>query len=672
MLTLIIWAPFLIVALICGIIFGILGYKRGSARAGISIGVTVVSSILAIVVSKLVAMLTAGLLSPYIVDLLSKNAPEQIGAAQLVSMGTGLASGVCALVLYIPVFLIVASILKPVVSSITKKLPAPKSVGNRLGGLSISLVDALIYAFLLLIPVYGTIAVADNVLETVQVLYDDGSEKNFAASNGIKQFREEMTPVVVDVAALPPFSTAYDTLLTFKLEGSRVDLGGTVRSSCGMLQDAFRFIRSDGKDGDAAISVLSKAERFLVKNEFITDFACTYGFGMLPKVNVPGVGKVELSEFYPSVTDGEMLRKDIPAFFDLIEAMVESGMLDAFQGDGIDMSRVDAEMMSEAFGNTFNHSPAISTLKSRIIKALVSELTKEIGEGDPAVKELTDAISSISESPLKGEAAKKEGESLYMIMSGMLTLSNKDHQGKAIGLMIEGLARHPSVGTDKVAGAADALLSESGMSGATTLTDSIKDKLAASVTKPVGESTFPDFCDTAFTAANALGDVASGKGGVEGLKNLMTSDPDALRDVKDTVSDELLSELGMGKESEKVSSVIDAVFDAIIDSKLSDDEAEKEAKALNELLSAVNGITDGNSDSVAARSEELIGLCADSVVIKNTLDNLNEEGKSDPTGLFADLDNDAKSEISSKIDTYVAENGENATLEALKLFMGIN
>ena len=671
-IQLIVWAPFLIVALICGIIFGILGFKRGSARAGISVAATVVSSILAIVVSKLVSMLAAGLVSSYIVKLLADKAPSNIEIAELTAMGTGLAGGICSLALYIPVFLIIASILKPVISSITKKLPAVKSVGNRLGGLSISLADALIYSFLLLLPVYGTLAIANDVLDTAYIVTDNGKDGGVNAT--VADVRDYVSVPVVEVAGLPPFSTAYDTLITFKVEGIRVDLGGMVRSSCDLFSEVWRFTKSDDmySDKEALVSLLDKSEAFIKKNEFITDFACTYGYRMLPKVKIPGVGKVEISEYYPSVTSGAMIREDVPAFFNLIEAMVESGMLDAVRSKNYDMSKVDAEMMSEALGRSFNHSPSIAAFKSRIMRALVTELTKELGEDDPAIKGLTDAIAGIPEAPLQGEAAKKEGESLYMIMSGMLTISDKTHSGKAIGLIIEGLARHPSVGVDKVADAADSLLSESGMAGVSTLTNTIKEKLNASVNKPITESTFPDFCDTAFNAANALGDVASGKGGVEGLKNLMSANPEILLEVKNTVSDELLAELGMGKEGEKLNTVIDAVFDAIIDADLNEEEAEKEAKALNELLSAVTDVSDGNTDAIVSRSEELIDLCADSVVIKNTLDGLNEEGKSDPTGLFTDLGDDAKAEISEKIDSYVAENGANETLNALKLFMGIN
>lgn len=668
-LQLIVWAPFLLVALICGIIFGILGYKRGSARAGISVGVTVISSVVAIAVSKLVSMLAAGLVSPYLVNFLSERAPEGLEAAQMVSMATGLANGVCSVVLYIPVFLIVACILKPVVSSITKKLPAPKSVGNRLGGLSISLVDALIYSFLLLIPVYGTLALADNVLETAYVLSED-AKGGWDGQGTIGMVREIVSTPIVDLADLPPFSTAYDSLLTFKVEGSRVNLGSTVRSSCGLLRDVVRFSRGgDMSDKEALISILTKTERFLVKNEFITDFACTYGYGMLPKLNVPGVGKVEISEYYPAISDSEMLREDIPALVGLMRAMVESGMLDALQSKDFDMSKVDSEMMSEAFGETFNHSPSIAALKSRVVKALVSELTKELGEDDPAIKELTDAISSIPEAPLKGDAAKKEGEALYMIMSGMLTASDKDHSGKAVGLMIEGLARHPSVGVDKVANAADSLLSESGMSGASTLTQSIKDKLNDSVNKPVNESTFPDFCDTAVNTAAALGDIASGENGEESLKNLISSSPEALESVRDVLSDELLKEMGVGEESEKITDVVDAIFDSIIEAELTDEQAEREAAALNELLAIVT--SDKTGDTVRERADELIGVCADSVLINKTLDSLTASGKSDPMGLFGSLTSEAKVEIGDKIDGYVAENGANETLEDLKLFIGV-
>ncbi len=681
-ITLIAWSPFLLLALIFGTVFCLKGYKRGAARAGISIGVTIITCILSILISKLIAGALAGTFAPMLTDVL-KNTGVKAGANELTSLATSLGSAVAALILFIPVFIILVSILKPVTSFIVKRfIPAPKHVANKIGGLSVSLIDALLLAMLITLPLYGTLALADGVIGIFADKDDEAIEMTSAATD----------PFIVDVANVPPFSTVYDSLMTCKMGGTSVSVSGTVRETTVVLRHAMSVgeMKKGSFNQKAVLALLDSAEKLLTKNEFVTDFICEYMDGNLPSVNIPGIGKIKLNEYYPSLSDSKQLRKDIPAFFDLTEAMVKSGMVEALVNKDTDMSKVNAEMVSKAFGNTLNHSTALATFKSNLLNTVVDSFSKEIiDEGkdkDGSVKALCDAIAAIPTTPMGKDDAKKEGESFYLLVSGLITSSNKKTQVMGLGMMLEGLARHPMVGVDKVVNASETIMKNSGADVSDSLIVKMKENLILSVNKPIGENSFGKYCNTAFVTVDAFTGIVSKPDGEEGekessndsLKELITSDKESLEAVKDTVSEDLMVDMGIDNEHvDTFKGVIDATFDSIIESECTEEEAEKEAEALGNVLETVTEVIqnpDDANDIIKDTAAELIEECLESKVVSGMIQRLTNGGRTDPLKLFTTLTDDARDSVEETIDEYVIDaetEDEIAVLEAFKLFVGI-
>lgn len=669
-ITLIAWAPFLVLALIFGIVFCLLGYKRGSARAAISVAVTAIAAVLSVVFAKLLSGSLAGMVKPIIDDMLNNSSTEGIEALNVSALATGLASALCALVLFIPVFILLTSILKPVVSVIVKRfIPKPVKPVNKIGGLAISLVDAFLVALLALLPVYGTLSLvkeASPLLKNEKEIYPYVS----AATD----------PFIVDVAGVPPFSTAYDALFSFKVDAQPFNVSGTIRTTLRLVDEVNAFTKLEDKFSDEKLllSIINDAEEFLISNEYASDILCNTIAEKVPDVEIPGLGKISISEYYVSLGDSKLLRNDLPAFFDLARSMIKSGMLGEITSkDGFDINNVNASVASKAFGNTFNHSDEIAAFKSRLIKDIFTAMTDEIIEGgkdkNGAVAALKNAILAMPESRYGKDDAQKEGESLFMITSGLVQMKDENKTGMAMGYMIEGLARHPAIGAEVVMNAAGAFLSESGASGEQLL-DKIGEKLEEAVTKPVGQSKFPEFVDTAFDTVGALGDIQSGNADSDSIKDLITAEPEAVESMKDVLSEDILKEVGMGDMSEKMNTVLDAIFDSIITSDFSEEEAEKEAEALFEMMSVlidVAGNPEGTASAIESKADDMIKYCAESVILENTLINLTKDGQSDPMGMFSGLDSTAKNEIEGKIDSYIAENGESSSLNALKQFIGL-
>ncbi len=668
-ITLIAWAPFLLLALVFGIIYTILGFKRGSARAGISIGVTALSCFLSVVLAKVLSGTVAGAATPMFEDMLGGS-----GVDQLAPLASGLASALSALVLYIPIFILLTSVLKPVASVIFKKIiPKPKHIANRLGGLTVSLVDALLVAFLVLLPIYGTLSLAGGVVGII-----DGEEE-------VKEYVSAATdPFIVDVAGVPPFSTVYDSLMSCELDGKTVSVSATVRQAAAVLNDlnALNNLKISDMSEKDLIKLLDSAETLLLSNDIFTDLVCEKLVDEIPAVNFPGVGKIELKEYYTALSDSEQLKNDIPAVFDLAKGLVKSGMLEALSSKDKDMSKVDAKEASQTFGNALNHSSSISGFKSKVIKDLVNSLSDDIISGgndeNGAVAALRDAISGMPEAPLSAGDAAKEGEAIYLLLSGAVSgASEGSNQGQSLGMIIEGLARHPSVGVDKVVDAAGALISGSGMTVSDKLMESIESNLRSSLEMPVGESTFPEYCATAFNTIDALGGIADGNTDTESLKNLITATPESLEAVKESVSSDLMTELGMSQEqSETMQKIIDTTFDAIIGASCTEEEAEKEAEALGNILGILTDVSEApeNADEVFTDEvvDDIIDNCVNSKVINSVISELTKDEESDPLDVFGEMDDATKDVIENKIDEYISENGESEVLDALKLLMGIS
>ncbi len=680
-ITLIAWFPFLLLALIFGIVFSLKGYKRGSALAGISIGITVISCILSILIARLIAVGVAGNFAPMLSKLLETSGLKG-GADEIAKLATSVASAFASLVIYIPVFIILASVLKPVSSFLFKKIiPKPKHVANKIGGISISIIDALLLAILVTLPLYGTLALADGFIAAFSYKNDDEVMEYVSAATD---------PFIVDVASVPPFSTAYDTLMSCKIGSTTVSISATLREATELLShiDAFEDLKDGKFNKKDILALIGSAEALLTENDFAADFICDYLGDKAPSFKVPGLGKIKLDEYYPALSDSKQLRRDLPAFFDLTEAMVKSGMVEALINKDGDMSKVNADTVAKAFGNTLNHSAALATFKSNLLNTVVDSFSKEIIDGgkdkDGKVKALCDAIAAIPTEPMNKENAKKEGESFYLLMSGIVTSSNEKTKMMGLGMMLEGLARHPMVGVDKVMDAAGTIMENSGTKLSDSLINKMEDNLRISISKPIGENSFGKYCNTAFTTIDAFSGITGGgssedkEASKESLKNLITADKESLEAVKDTVSSDLMADMGIDdKHADAFKDVIDATFDSIIESDISEEEAEKEAEALGNIIGAVTEVTDNpeeTDDVVKEYTTEVLNEVLDCKIATGMIQKLASKGKPDPLGLFEDLTDDAKVSVEETIDEYIAAaktEDEIAALEAFKIFVGI-
>jgi len=346
-------------------------------------------------------------------------------------------------------------------------------------------------------------------------------------------------------------------------------------------------------------------------------------------------------------------------------------------------------MVSKAFGNTLNHSPALATLKSNILKTVVDSFSKEIVDKDldkdGSVKALCDAISAIPSEPMSKEDAKKEGEAFYLLVSGIISSSNEKNGAMGVGMMLEGLARHPMVGVDKVMDAAGTIIKNSGADVSDSLVEKMKENLLKSVNKPIGENSFGKYCKTAFVTVDAFSGIISKPDNEEekessndSLEELITSDKESLEAVKDTVTSDLMTDMGIDKDhADAFKGVVDATFDSIIDTDCPEEDVEKEADSLGNVLGAVTEITtnpENTDDDIKKYTTEIIDECLESKIVSKMILNVTSKGNPDPLKLFKDLTDSAKVTVGETLDEYLAEaetEEDVKILKAFKIFVGI-
>ena len=333
-ISLLVWAPFLLIAVICGVSFALLGYKRGTPRALISLAATLLSAVLSVIVARLVAPYPATFVESLVVNAIGSDYAAMLQGGHVAALVSGLATAACALVIFLPVFLLVALIVKLVTSAVFRNiLPQPKKIVNNLGGMAISVVDALLFALLLLLPLYGTLGLGNEVYTAVASMDESLAEQ------------QEMVSSITDnplskTANAGPCALVYDNLLSFSHEGENISVSQTVRGVSHIAAGAAAFgnLGSGSAEVNAqVIAMLNETEKLLTDNTFFVGLVCDVA---------ETIGQTEDSAVaqmlsgYNGLSDKDTLHGDLPALFNVLLAVLcrssqqhrQSGLLQGLDG----------------------------------------------------------------------------------------------------------------------------------------------------------------------------------------------------------------------------------------------------------------------------------------------------------------------------------------------------
>ena len=687
--AIVLWFPFLALVAVCGVSFALLGYQRGSIRAAISLAVTALSTFLSVVLARALAGIPSGKFSSLIEKLLATVLPAGLLSPEFFgSFAEGVMTATFAVMLFVPLFLLIAGLIK-ILSSyfLGKVFKAPEKKGDRIGGLAISIVDAVVVALVLLLPLYAPIGTLGSL---GAVLPQEGP------TVAIVETVDSITDVLpVKIASLPPFSTAYHALTTIEVDGADLSISSTLDSASKLASAVLELTSKEEGDKSEALKVIfEEGETLIFENEFVFDAL----YQVVKAAELPEDEKLSFLKDYTGFENKETLRADLKAVFRFLGNAIDAGVENVI-GEDSDWSKVDRDVLAAELGKLLNATDTLAALKAGGIETLLDTFLKDSGEEeggevDPpssstpedtvneALAPLLDAFKNIPETPYGEADALKEGQAIVQLVEGALTLGTTKDTGAGVGRLLEGLARHPAVGTETLLEVVEPLLDTVGMEASEALLDKIEEKLTESVDKPLSESTFVGFVSVTISTAGALSDILNPDTDEEGnpappssenIKNLLSADAGAIAELRELLDDEFLDSIGIPAEAKPIEELLDKLLGAIENNTFTEEEAEREAEALSSVLGVFYGAM---SNGTIPDPDELISYYVDSELLGKIVGDSLNGTTSDPLGLFGAMDGETKSTLAGWIDTYkgtltVDQSAVSQKLDHLKLFLGV-
>lgn len=236
--------PFVLMLTIFAIVYLISGYKKDLGRSLVSLGATVAATLLSLLPAKGISRLVALPLAKAVpADLLSEMDGLGLFADNLVQ---GVIEVVLSFLLFGLFFIVGLAVLK----SVGKRIPWGKldnlnngKVGTRLAGLGLRALDAVLVTVMLLLPLYGTIAVvAPPAAAVVRISADTAPMQR---GNVTPDTAEDETLAILEMMAehpalLPykygPGQWVYSGLSVFAMNGKSVDITAVAQSLEGLLE----------------------------------------------------------------------------------------------------------------------------------------------------------------------------------------------------------------------------------------------------------------------------------------------------------------------------------------------------------------------------------------------------------------------------------------------------
>ncbi len=278
------FVPFLLVLTIFAIVYLIAGHKKDLGRSIVSLLATAVSVCLGLLLAKLLSFLLSGPIYSAFTSAMG-GAGESFG-----TFGEGFLKGiieiVLSFVLFVLFFIIALAVLKTVGKKINwgklEKLNTGKK-GTRIAGMAVRAIDAVLVSVMLLLPLYGTIAMVappaatlvkmtertESPAQDVMQAEDDGvyvpvqfAAVSYASATPGAESDEPNASEVLDVLAnhpvLVPYkygpgAWVYTELSTFSMNGKQVDIATAAESLEGLLNRFENFVRAVESEDEAKV-----------------------------------------------------------------------------------------------------------------------------------------------------------------------------------------------------------------------------------------------------------------------------------------------------------------------------------------------------------------------------------------------------------------------------------
>ena len=399
-ISLLLYVPFVLAVMITGVIYCIKGYKQGLYRALISLGVTLLSVGLSLLISRLLSFVLSG----FVASLVPQDLFGEMGSLReiLVSLLTGLVQSSMAILLFGFFLLIFLIVLKIIWNHIKKDALLPKNDGMKWGGLGVRLVDTVIVAFLLLVPLYGTLATYVPPIESVIKITEGADSVTAEYLSGISENG------MVSLYKGGPSTWIQGGLGNVKVGEVSVNLKDVIDISGTAIEKFSRLSAcKDRKELMAAVSDISKFLRDdVVEEEWFYSVMNEAKNALIPTLETLGDEEQVIVEQVLKVFDlpQEQFATSGVAILDFVSYAVDSGAADFLEtGDIEDLPADFPEKLKDLVdGDDISKSLVIGVVQESFIDL---EKQEQLLQDATTIEEQEKILKDI-----KDEAAKKAEE----------------------------------------------------------------------------------------------------------------------------------------------------------------------------------------------------------------------------------------------------------------------
>lgn len=358
-LNLILWIPFLLVVVLSSIRFVISGLRRGFWLALVYLGISLVAAAVSVPLARVLAPATSGVLAQQVLEMLPAELPGGDATIQ------GLIRMLGAMLAYPVIFLVLAFVARLVLGLILRPLLTKKSFSARLGGLILGVLHAVIYPVLLLLPLYGTLAI---FAPTAQVL---AMTDNAQDSEGYAFVSVMAEHPVVKLSGTKAVQWYYKGLSSVELEGAALDLAGISQSAEEFFTQYQDFQEADPAQRKAMLPAFLRLLENTLNTKWCYQLICQIGLDtFVDTTDAPYAGQWLA---YLKGTSQKDYDKTVDAFVALAQGLHADGTLDLLlSGEDLTPLLQDSQALGRL--DTFLEStPQTQALKQILFTDIIAE-----------------------------------------------------------------------------------------------------------------------------------------------------------------------------------------------------------------------------------------------------------------------------------------------------------
>lgn len=585
--------------------------------------------------------------------------------------------------------------------------------GSHLFGGLVGAVQGVVCASILLVPLFALVPMINSAADAASALSQETKDRIEIVATiedldraFTQQIKSDPVYSVLDAIGVRSMGEGiFYSLSTASTEsGESICVFGEIRDALPVVVKIMPLTsigggeRISGDDIDAVRSALdSVRDSHLISAtlyEVITTFAQKMeagepflGFDMSFEEGEAPVYSTLLRDLFPVLADSdeETLMNDLSDVLDLVDVLVESGLMDPSEGES--MSVVDllnnktftADLLTTMVNSHLLAPVSVSAINNLAIASLADAL--ELPEEDRDALKVASLyiFRDMSQAERDAEVARLvnilagAAETIPALENGLDFENNLD-SFKKIGTLLNGMSE-------------STLLSNSakGMMKFFLDMDEVKEVMTASslalIRAKIDEGTINyeatlGSIAAAYEMANALNvsnpDLNDSEKLAGAVENLFASMDETTAEIlKETINTEMLENMGIPEDTADVASTVLGTFFEEVAKSAGDEtiDFEKEAAAVESVLGMITDASSGGTPSEAV-TDTVIESILESQTITNTVINVGEEV--DLSGFLTDTDRETVADV---LDNYsndaVDQEKLDSCLDALRNMLGI-